>query len=557
MSIAISETEVATDSTAVNAIPPSNRIALCVIVIVTQFLGAGCAVIRYADYGMPGIRFDRPSNRPLPPRDDSAVQAALDRWNGMSVEDRLRYPSPYHAYVDTPAMGSFEGDHVIGLAFSGGGTRGTVFGAACVRELMDLGPIVVSRPEGDLAIQLVDEIDYVTGVSTGAIPAALFALSYGESCPETMQRDRWPDCFNVNVTKLTVRHLLARPDLFLRDMTFELNSRYALSSAIAAAFFEGKPNHPASGLTFADLPARPVLIIGATVIHDPSVPFMQTRLPYRYAINQELDYPWQTGIQSFETFHSDPLRYPLGEASYSSSSFPGHLRAGQMKVQEDESWVYEGLDGATLTRMRAARNQAGYAGTYAIKDGGLVDNRGSYVIHCLYEALMEENPPARKPLLVSLDAGFLELRPTQEGSGILKQGWMSELQSSMRASWQTGQDAYNAMIEATAGRGVYDYARLRFTAWVPFMASENAADDSDEGVNLRTLCANEPLVGSPQSLLEILRPIGTTFRELTPEEMAAIRLCARFAVWIEKDGLLRWASDLYGGAPARFANDTT
>ena len=516
----------------------------------------GCAVIRYADYGTPAIRFDRTINRALPPEEDPAVQQALEAWRGMSATERQRYPTPYHVYVDTPAPGTFDGEHTIGIAFSGGGTRGTVFGAACIRELLDLGPLVVHRPEGDVAIHLVDEADYVSGVSTGAIPAALLALNFGDSCPPATRLERWPDCLNVDVQGLGFRHMPERPDLFLRDLTFGMNTRHALSGAIAAAFFEGKTNRPASGLTFGDLPAQPVLIIGATIVNDPGASFMQTRLPYRFALDQEREYPWQVGVQSFETFHSDPLSYPLGDASAGSSSFPGHLRSVLMRVQEDRPWVYEGLDEAIGKRMRDARNQEGYAGVYDVKDGGLVDNRGSYVLHRIFERLEAENPPAKRPLLVCLDAGYLELRPTREGAGFLKKGWMNELQSSMRTSWQTGQDAYNAWMEATADQGVYDYVRFRFTAWVHFMASESEADESPEGQYLQNLCEREPLIGSPATLVETLRQVNTTFSELSPEQLAATKLCARFAVWLEKERLLQWASAQFDGAEVAFAKDT-
>jgi hypothetical protein len=475
----------------------------------------------------------------------------------MSPAEQRQFPTPYHVYVDSPAPGTFEGEHTVGIAFSGGGTRGTVFGAACIREIIDLGPIIVHRPDGDIAIQLVDEADYVSGVSTGAIPAALLALNYGETCPPAMRLEHWPDCFNLDVQGLGLRHIPARPDLLLRDLTFGMNTRHALSGAIAAAFFEGKTNRPASGLTFRDLPSKPVLIIGATLVNDPGAPFMQTRLPYRFSLDQNQDYPWQVGVQSFESFRTDPLRYPLGDASASSSSFPGHLRSVLLRVQEDRPWVYEELDAGTLERMQRARNQAGYTGTYDIKDGGLVDNRGAYVLHRILERLADEHPPARKPLLLCLDAGYLELRPTRGGSGALKTGWMNELQSSMRTSWQTGQDAYNAWMEATAEDGAYDFVRFRFTAWVHHMASEAEADDSREGRYLRTLCQNEPLIGSPATLVETLRQVNTTFSDLSPEQLAATKLCARFAVRIEKERLLQWASAQFDGAEASFANGLT
>ncbi len=528
-------------------------LTICFLAVALSLQPFGCAAIRYTDYGMPAIRFDRPNNRPLPASENPAVQNAIATWQKLPPELRVRFPTPYHVYVNTPEPGTFEGDYTIGIAFSGGGTRGTVFTAECIRQLMDLGPICVDTPEGVKRVDLISEADYVTGVSTGAIPAALFALQFGDVCPDPFRFEQWPECFNVNVQGYFFRHLATRPDLVLRDMIFGMNTRRALAGAIAAGFFEGKPNRAASGLTFADLPSQPVVIIGATVISDPGVALMETRLPYRFALDQRLDYPWQVNIQSFESFHTDPLSYSLAEASHNSLSFPGHTRSGLLEVLPDRSWVYENLDLPTAERMRAARTQHGYEGTYDIKDGGLVDNRGAYILHRIYQGMATEHPPARKPLLIGLDAGYLELRPPKKGGGLLKKGWMNELLTAMRASWQTGQDAYNELAEATVAQGSYDYVRFRFTAWVPFMASEAEADGSPEGRYLLKLCQDEPLIQTPETLIGTLRQVGTTFSDLSPPQLAGTKLCARFAVWLEKDKLLRWASDVHAGAPASFA----
>ncbi|MCC6696368.1 MAG: hypothetical protein IT365_12125 [Candidatus Hydrogenedentes bacterium] len=510
----------------------------------------GCGALRYADYKLPAVRFDRAMNGPLPSADSEAARNAVARWQQMDEAQRAQYPTPYHAYVNTPAPGTFEGGYTVAAAFSGGGTRGVVFGAECVRLLRELGPIHIERAERSEAIDLFSELDYISGVSTGAVPAALLALSYGEHCPEAMRLEHWPDCLNANVSGVGWRHLAARPDKLVRNLAFDINTRSALAGAIAATFFEGKAGYPASGLTFGDLPQRPVLIIGATIINDPGVPLMETRLPYRYALDERPQYPWQTRLQSFETFHTDPMSYPLGMASCDSSSFPGNVRSGLLAVHPEQDWVYEGLDTAAMERMRAARAQLGYEGVYSIKDGGLVDNRGAYCIHRLYERISKDRTDGARPLLIGLDAGFLEVRSPKPGDRLLKKSWMDELQASMRTSWQTGQDGYNQLVEAAAAQRTYDYVRFRLTSWVRFMASEASVDNSPEGAHLLTLCHEEPLVGTPETLLHVVRNIGTKFSRLTPQELAATKLCARFAVWLERDALLTWVRDNNGGAKA-------
>lgn len=517
----------------------------------------GCGALRYADYKLPAVRFDRAMNVPLPTSESDAAQNAMIRWRQLDADRRAQYPTPYHVYVDTPTPGAFEGDYTIAVAFSGGGTRGVVFGAECVRLLRELGPIRIERDGASETVDPLDELDYISGVSTGAVPAALLALSYGDHIPEAMRLEHWPDCLNANVSGAGLRHLASRPDKLVRNLAFDINTRSALAGAIAATFFEGKAGYPASGLTFGDLPPRPVLIIGATIINDPGVPLMQTRLPYRYALDERPQYPWQTRLQSFETFHTDPMSYALGMASCDSSSFPGNVRSGLLTVHPDQDWVYEGLDAATKERMRTARTQLGYEGVYSIKDGGLVDNRGAYCIHRLYDRISKDRMDGSRPLLIGLDAGFLEVRPPKPGDGLLKKSWMDELQASMRTSWQTGQDGYNQLVEAATAQRTYNYVRFRLTSWVRFMTSEASVDDSPEGTHLLALCREEPLIETPGTLLCVVRDIGTKFSRLTPQELAATKLCARFAVWLERDALLQWARDIHGGAEVSWTGTPT
>ncbi|MCC6491263.1 MAG: hypothetical protein IT364_27485, partial [Candidatus Hydrogenedentes bacterium] len=102
-----------------------------------------CGALRYADYKLPAVRFDRAMNEPLPASGSDAALNALAHWRQLDEVQRAQYPTPYHAYVDTPAPGTFEEDYTIAVAFSGGGTRGVVFGAECVRLLRELGSIRV------------------------------------------------------------------------------------------------------------------------------------------------------------------------------------------------------------------------------------------------------------------------------------------------------------------------------------------------------------------------------------------------------------------------------
>src|SRR5206468_11201866 len=62
-------------------------------------------------------------------------------------------------------------DLLIGLAFSGGGMRAAAFSFGVLKELARAEISVRGR-----RVALIDQIDFVTGVSGGAVPAAYFGL---------------------------------------------------------------------------------------------------------------------------------------------------------------------------------------------------------------------------------------------------------------------------------------------------------------------------------------------------------------------------------------------
>ena len=513
-----------------------------IVALLCAVLCSGCFVLRVSDAYLPAPRFDRPSNVPLPASNSPEIQAARAAWEALDEAERTYYPSLYHYYVKTKAAGSYEAEPLIGLAFSGGGSRGVLFSAACIAEFRALGPLHLKKDGESFTMDLLAEVDYVSGVSTGAIPAALFTLDQGGNCPEDLTVAGWPDNLNLNPIARGAKTLPLRPDWMLRDFLFDLNTRPVFSAALAATYFEGSPHRPASGLTFGDLPSSPVLLIGSAIINDPGANFIFTRVPYRYALNLNSDISWHVDVQSFETFHSDPMQYPLGEACYNSLAYPGVARSGLLRVLEDPEWVYAGLEMPQRQRMERARTQQGYAGVYELKDGGLIDNRGIGMIGRLFETLQARYPERSVPLLIGIDAGYHVLRPPGPGGNLLNMGWFQEMTASFRTSWQAGQAAKQRLIEAQEALGAYDLVRFNYTAWLEHMPHEDAdLEKSPEQQLLLQLCADEPLVGHPDQLLEITLGIGTTFTHLSEPELAAIRVTARFAVQLARQEILDWA----------------
>src|SRR5437868_1197780 len=60
---------------------------------------------------------------------------------------------------------------MVGLAFSGGGMRAAAFSFGVLKEIGRSNIMVRGK-----SVPLIDHIDFVTGVSGGAIPAAYFGL---------------------------------------------------------------------------------------------------------------------------------------------------------------------------------------------------------------------------------------------------------------------------------------------------------------------------------------------------------------------------------------------
>lgn len=128
----------------------------------------------------------------------------------------------------------------VGLAFSGGGSRAAVFGAAVMKELDGLG--------------LLQQVDVLSAVSGGALPAASYALegyrdfSFQNGFVELVGRD--------------FQGAILGPWYTMPQNAI----RYALTDRIPAEqIIQILDDRLFRGATFADLnPSRPILLLNAT-----------------------------------------------------------------------------------------------------------------------------------------------------------------------------------------------------------------------------------------------------------------------------------------------------
>jgi hypothetical protein len=90
---------------------------------------------------------------------------------------------------------------------------------------------------------------------------------------------------------------------------------------------------------------------------------------------------------------------------------------------------------------------------------------------------------------------------------------------------------------------------LELAAWIPCLSPGTEQEQAD-AKHLTALCAEEPLINSVERFTELMRSMGTSLGALSPEQMAAAQVAARFAVWKSMEGLRQWATHRDGKGAA-------
>lgn len=221
-------------------------------------------------------------------------------------------------------------DVYFGVALSGGGSRAATFSAAVLRELDQLG--------------FLQHVSAISSVSGGSLTGAYYSLSQPHTEAE------W-DAFQAAVEQDFLRPWLLRL-LLPHNLARTLFTRYTRSNLMADVFDE-KLFH---GHTFADLPARPRLLINASSIG--SLPFIFTA-PRMLGLRSRLD------------------RYPIAAAVMASGAFPGVFNNVTLAnfsttfTTRDDKYIW-GNDPCG-TSPRSPLTPASYLHLY---DAGATDNLG-------------------------------------------------------------------------------------------------------------------------------------------------------------------------------------
>ena len=240
-------------------------------------------------------------------------------------------------------------DLLVGVAFSGGGTRAAAFSYGVLSEL--------DRTEAGPARKgtLLDRIDYVSGVSGGAVTAAYFALRGSAALSD------FRDSFLLRDAEESLRTPFT-PENVLRAYRGGLND--------TQQFPQWLDNNLFHGATFKDLHSanRPHVFINASDVYD-RTPFIFNSTTFK-AICSDLDsYPVASAVAASAAMPVVFARIVI--ASYANRCQP-----------EIPAWIVAAQTNQTAPPLlkeyanAIARYRDGSVPFIKLLDGGLVDNYG-------------------------------------------------------------------------------------------------------------------------------------------------------------------------------------
>ena len=339
---------------------------------------------------------------------------------------------------------------VVGLACSGGGSRAAYLTMAVLREIhRDRLRLNLPR-ESERERDLLDQIDYISGVSGGALSAAYFVLNK-QALQEPWDGRAWKDYSR----KMTIGYRrrqwywlgLANPWSWLR---------WALTNFNRGVIARDDYDHILySSATIADLPDRPSLAVSATDAFTGEM-FIFSNRPVSD----------RSPITSVDLFKDriDPQSVRVADAVYASSAFP---------------FIYPVF---ALNRSSAyGRIRPRDSDQRFLSDGGLRDNSGLATLHQQMAAEFYRqsrhpvSPTPRLALAISIDASVDKV------SNRSAYDWTRGENYAWRDTYlRHGQDSVGAAIDLHE-QGVRDKLRMRGWTFVDHLDPEGVQPFPEAG----------------------------------------------------------------------------
>ena len=252
--------------------------------------------------------------------------------------------------IGDPTISTNGNDVLIGLAFSGGGTRAAAFSYGVLSEFdsSETGP-------ARRRVSLLDRIDYVSGVSGGAITAAYFGLKGRDALSDFRERFLLRDAEKALRVPFT-------PVSVLRAYQGGVNDAQQFPQWLDENLFHGA--------TFAQLNGahRPRVLINASDVYN-RIPFVFNDTTFKAICSDLNSYPIASAVAASAAI---PVLFaPVVLASYTGrcqTSLPAWVTAAQ------ENPAAPPLLKSLATAIAHYRD--GSVPYIKLLDGGLVDNYG-------------------------------------------------------------------------------------------------------------------------------------------------------------------------------------
>jgi NTE family protein len=245
-------------------------------------------------------------------------------------------------------VGAEQDADVIGLSFSGGGTRAAAFSFGVLTEMEH-------TPVRGAAASMLDRLDFISGVSGGSVTAAYYGLRKRAALDDFRERFLLRNAEEGLETDLTLGTMG-------KALAGGINDSQGLPRWLDANLFHGA--------TFADLheTERPRVWINASDIYN--------RTPFVFSAT------------TFNAMCSDLSKYPLANAVAASAAVPVAFAPVVIKTFTREcndplpAWIVRARDDSHAPPMLSAfakainRYHDGTIPYVKLLDGGLVDNYG-------------------------------------------------------------------------------------------------------------------------------------------------------------------------------------
>lgn len=352
-------------------------------------------------------------------------------------------------------------DLLIGLSFSGGGTRAAAYSFGVLQEMENI-------PMPRSSDKMVDRIDYISGVSGGSVTAAYFGI-----------RKR------AALTDFRERFLLQNAEAGLQTQLSLGTIGRALGGGIndSTAFTKWLDDHLFNGITYGEARqvGSPRVWINASDIYN--------RVPFVF------------GATAFDAICSDISKFPVSQAVAASAAVP--IAFAPAVVQAFPGKCSTPLP-AWVQRAAANRNASPMLNNYAkaiiryregavpyikLMDGGLVDNYGVAGFTIARESSDTPYGPLSPQQAVKLRRALFLVVDAKTG---LSGNWINTVQGPdgielLKAAVDTTMDASVGANYTAFDRTMKDY-QSSLVAWrCGLSAAQRASYGARPGWNCRDL----------------------------------------------------------------------